>query len=473
MTLSTVIFVFGFLPVFLLIYYVSKDNIKKYILLAASIYFYYATETFRIRYVILLCLFVYFITFLMDKFSEKKKRFRKALFICGIGGTVCLLFYYRYLNFFFGLFGTTFGVTVWQKQTKGVPLGLSFITFAIISYIADCYGGKVKIQKNPFKLATYILMFPKVIMGPIERYTNLEANIEHPDVSMSNVGIGMSRFMIGFCKKMIIADNLAVLVNQIESGNDFSTVPITLLWLGSIGFSLELYFDFSGYSDMAIGIAQMLGYHYKENFNYPYSAGSVTDFWHRWHISLSSWFKDYVYIPMGGSRRSLFRNILNLFIVWLLTGLWHGASFAFILWGLVYFVFLLIERYIVRLKQRNDVVKLIWRIVTLLVINFNWVIFNIPSWKSGINYCKAMLGWYNNPITSNVFVKDIREYYIYLLLGVLLSTPVFSRLAEKIRIRDKFGMTAIIYPLVLIGIFIWALSFSMLGVNNPFIYQQF
>ena len=473
MTLSTIIFVFGFLPVFLLIYYVSKDNLKKYILLAGSVFFYYATETFRIRYVILLCFFVYFLTWLMDKLFEKNKLLRKVLFICGIVGMICLLFYYRYLNFFFGLFGSIFGVTLWQKQNEGVPLGLSFITFAIISYIVDCYSGKVKFQKNPFKLATYILMFPKVIMGPIERYSNLEANIEHPDVSMNNLGIGMSRFMIGFCKKVIIADNLAVLVNQIENGSDFSTVPVTLLWLGSIGFSLELFFDFSGYSDMAIGIAQMLGYHFKENFNYPYCAGSITDFWRRWHISLSYWFRDYVYIPLGGSRCSVYRNIINLFIVWLLTGLWHGASFAFILWGLIYFVFLLVERYIVKLKQRKRFIKLTWRIVTLLVINFNWVIFNIPSWRVGINYCKAMLGLYNNSLTSDVFVKDIQEYYIYLLLGLLFSTPVLSKLLDKIWVRDRFGITTIVYSIVILGIFAWALSFSMLGVHNPFIYQQF
>lgn len=473
MTLSTIIFAFGFLPIFLLIYYICKDKIRDYVLLAGSVYFYYVTETFRVRYILLLCISVYVLTWVMNMVKQRHRILHKILAFSGIAGTVLLLFYYRYLNFSLGLVGAVLDLPVQQKSIEGVPLGLSFMTFSIISYIADCYNGKVLFQKNPVKLVNYILMFPKVIMGPIERYADLAGDIEHPEVTFDNAGMGIKRFMIGFCKKVIIADNLAVMVNQIQTGDSFTNVPVMVLWLGSIGFSLQLYFDFAGYSEMAIGIAQMLGYKFKENFNYPYCANSITDFWRRWHISLSYWFRDYVYIPLGGSRRSLFRNVLNLFIVWLLTGLWHGASFAFILWGLVYFIFLLIERYVIRPDQRRGVIRLIWRIVTLLVINFDWVIFHIPSWRAGIGYCKAMVGLGGNLFINDLFYRYIREYSLYLILGVVLSTPFISKAAGKIEAHDKYGITAIIYPVAVCAVFIWALSFSMLGVHNPFIYQQF
>ena len=397
----------------------------------------------------------------------------KVLAFTGIAGTVFLLFYYRYMNFSLGLIGAVLNVGVWQRGDEGTPLGLSFITFSIISYIADCYNGKVTFQKNPVKLANYILMFPKVIMGPIERYVDLETGIEHPEISLDNAGMGIRRFILGFCKKIIIADNLAVMVNQIQAGNDFANTSVMVLWLGSIGFSLELYFDFSGYSEMAIGIAQMLGYKFKENFNYPYCACSITDFWRRWHISLSSWFRDYIYIPLGGSRCSWKRNVLNLFIVWLLTGLWHGASFAFILWGLSYFAFLLIERYIIKPDKRRFMVRVFWRVVTLLVINFNWVIFHIPSWRAGFSYCKAMIGVGNNYFVNGAFYRYLREYSIYMVLGVIFATPLVSKIASRLEKHDKYGITVIIYPVVVCIIFIWALSFSMLGVHNPFIYQQF
>lgn len=474
MTLSSIIFVFGFFPIFLLVYFISKERFRDYILLAGSVYFYYVTDVYRVKYIIALCLAIYVLTLLMDKFNESHPRLRAVIAAIGIVGTTFVLFYYRYLNCTASILSTILGIDYkWQRTDYGVPLGLSFLTFSIISYIADCYTGKIKCQKNPFKLATYILMFPKVIMGPIERYSNIENDISNPRVLFDEVGIGAERFVIGFCKKVIIADNLAVLVSSIQNGIDYSTTPITVLWLGSISYSLQLFFDFSGYSDMAIGIAQMLGFHFEENFNYPYTANSLTDFWRRWHISLSFWFRDYVYIPLGGSRKSILRNIFNLFVVWILTGLWHGGTLNFVLWGLVYFIGLLFERYVLKLKNRGYIVKIIWRIITLLIINFNWVLFSHNSWIMGLKYCKGMLGGYGNSFSDISFIYDIREYGVYLVLAILFSMPIAPWISNKIKACDKFGVSTIVIPIVLIFAFIWAISFIMLGAHNPFLYQQF
>lgn len=474
MTLSSIIFVFGFFPIFLLAYYICKDRYRDYVLLAGSIYFYYVTDVYRTKYVIALCAAVYILTWLMDKLKNGHPTLRKILAIDGISGTLVLLFHYRYLNCTASTFCKIFGIEkIWQRIDSGVPLGLSFLTFSIISYIADCYTGKIQYQKDPFKLATYILMFPKIIMGPIERYSNIEKNLIAPDVSIENVGIGVKRFIIGFCKKVIIADNLAVLVGTIQTGVNYPAVPISVLWLGSISYSLELLFDFAGYSDMAIGIAKMLGFHFAENFNYPYIADSLTDFWRRWHISLSFWFRDYVYIPLGGSRKSLFRNIINLFIVWLLTGLWHGGALNFVLWGMVYFCGIIFERYILKLKDRGPVIKFIWRIITLLIINFDWVLFSHKSWHIGLIYLKGMLGIYGNPLSDYSFVYDMREYGIYLILGIIFSMPVVPWLSKKFKKQDKFGISTVAAPLALAFALIWAISFIMLGAHNPFLYQQF
>lgn len=425
-------------------------------------------------YIVVLCMVIYLITWLMDKMNGKYPKKRTILFIAGIVVVILILFDYRYLNYTARTVGYLFGVkNKWKRVELEVPLGLSFVTFSIISYIVDCYTGKSQFQKNPFKLATYILMFPKIIMGPIERYSSIINNINMPNISMENVGLGIERFIIGFCKKVIIADNLAVLVSSIQTGIDYSTTPITVLWLGAIGFSLELFFDFAGYSDMAIGLAKMLGFEFAENFNYPYIANSLTDFWRRWHISLSFWFRDYVYIPLGGSRKTPFRNVLNLFIVWLLTGLWHGGTINFILWGMVYFVGILFERFVIKLYQRGRVIQCIWRIITLLVVNFNWVLFSHKSWVIGLSYCKSMLGGYGNPLADDSFIYDIREYGVYLILAIVFSLPIAPWLGKIIKSKDKIGISSIIKPIGLGLAFVWAISFIMLGAHNPFLYQQF
>lgn len=475
MTLSSIIFVFGFFPIFVLIYYISKDKYRDCILLLGSIFFYYVTDLYRTKYVIALCVIVYLLTWLMSKLEVNYPNLRKVIAALGIIGIILLLFYYRYLNSIVRKIGIFIGLNnIWQRTESGVPLGLSFLTFSIISYIADCYTGKVKYQKNPIKLAVYIFMFPKIIMGPIVRYSEIEQNIIVPDVTIDNIGIGIRRFIIGFCKKVIIADNLAILVSSIQSGVDYSTTSVIVLWLGAVSYSLELLFDFSGYSDMAIGIANILGYKFNENFNYPYTANSITDFWRRWHMSLSFWFRDYIYIPLGGSRKSLCRNIVNLFVVWFITGVWHGATLNFIIWGMIYFIVIMFERFILKPnKRKSKLIRIIWRCTSLLIINFNWVIFSHSSWIKGIEYIKGMLGIYNNSFFDVSFIKYFRDYWIYLLLAICFSIPIVPVISKKINRIDKYGVMTLLSPILIIFIFIWALSFVMLGAHNPFLYQQF
>ena len=474
MSLSSLVFVFGFFPIFFIIYYLSKDKFRNYIILVGSLFFYFVNGKNHFGYILGLCILVYVLTMGMKKYENTHPKIKKGLAIFGITAVVCSLLYYRYLDYFILKIGMITGIKIpFEASSHGVPVGLSFLTFSVISYIADCYTGKIKPQRNPLKLVTYILMFPKIIMGPIVRYSSIENSIDCPTPKTEDVGDGIKRFVIGFSKKIIIADNLAVLVSQIQNGGDYSGYPVLLLWLGSIAYSLQLFYDFSGYSDMAIGCAQMLGFHFEENFNYPYCAKSITDFWRRWHISLSFWFRDYIYIPLGGSKRSLLRNIMNLLVVWLLTGLWHGVTLNFIIWGLIFFFALIFERYVLKLKERKSITQVIWRIISLLIINFNWVIFNNTDWKSALAYCKGMLGMNGTLMVSTEFYRYTREYGIYLLLGVLFSMPIIPYVTKTIRKHDKYGVFEIVSPIALVLALIWAVSFIMLGSHNPFLYQQF
>lgn len=483
MALSDLVFIFVFFPILFIIYYLSQNRFRKYELLLASLLFYVLLDPLRLWVVLSITLISYCDARLIAKERSKSEendtkheRYAKVLLLLGVICNLLPLFYYRYLSFAISSIGSIFNIdNIWQKKDFGVPVGLSFITFSAISYIADVYNKKVNAERSICSLATYILMFPKLIMGPIERYDNISDCIDHPDLSAENASNGIKRFIIGFSKKIIIADNLAVIVDQAFSTTDYASAPTLFLWLGAICFSLQLFFDFSGYSDMAIGLASLFGFHFKENFDYPYISKSITEFWRRWHISLSSWFRDYVYIPLGGSRRSLIRNIINLLIVWALTGIWHGAGNKFIVWGFVYFVMLLVERYVIRIRdRRNKLFKAVWMIITLLVVNFNWVIFHADSLESGIQYCLNMMGRNGLNLTvNNTMIADLREYWFYIILALLFSTPVARIVFAKISKKDKHGITMVISTIGYLFVFAWGISFVLLGSHNPFLYQQF
>ena len=307
MALSSVSFIFGALPIFLVLYFFSKPKYRIYELLVFSTWFYYVNEPQRLKFMIALIVANYLISLIM---AYGKPRVRKLALVTGILGNLAVLFLYKYSAFTVDIINR-FGNLHIQAKEREMMVGLSFFIFSLISYLADVYRNDIAVPKNPVRFADYVLMFPKILMGPIARYSDVSASFDELKLQPDDIGTGSKRFLEGFFKKIIVADNLAILVSQVNSSADYASITVASLWIGSIAYSLQLYFDFSGYSDMAIGVARMMGFKFKENFDHPYCCTSVTDFWRRWHISLSEWFRDYVYIPLGGSRKSVPRNIVN------------------------------------------------------------------------------------------------------------------------------------------------------------------
>lgn len=471
MVFSSLIFTFFFLPVVLILYYLSKEKYRNYILLIASLYFYSYGEP-KFVYVMagsILC--NYLMALLVDRYRDKG--FAKILMALDIVLNIGILFIYKYLDFAIDVTNKLFRT---QLNIVGIalPIGISFFTFQALSYVIDVYRGTVKVQKNPLFVALYISFFPQLIAGPIVRYSTIEEQIEHRECSVELFADGARRFMLGFGKKVILANNLA-LVAQSTFSCDVKTANILYLWLGAICFSLQIFYDFSGYSDMAIGLGKIFGFKFEENFNYPYISKSVTEFWRRWHISLSQWFRDYVYIPLGGSRVSWGRHIFNIFVVWILTGIWHGANYTFIAWGMGYFFLLVIEKLIVKPSERKNIVfRIIWQIITLVCVNFGWVVFNSPTLLSGIRYCLAMLGRYEHSISIDpVIIYNLQQYGVFIVLGILFSTPIMRIVKEKIDRTRASYITALLEPIGYGLILLWGVSFLILGAHNPFIYFNF
>ena len=477
MVFSSILFTFLFLPVVLILYYMIKnDKWRNFVLLISSIGFYAYGEPTFVFVMIGSILVNYLFARLIDR--SDKQATRRFFLICDVISNLLVFFIFKYLNFSLKMMNDIFHVGV-KVTDIALPIGISFFTFQAMSYVFDVYRKDVEVQKSPFRLALYVAFFPQLIAGPIVRYKQIEEQIRNKrEVSMERFGYGCQRFMIGFCKKIILANNFSNLAKDQFNILDFAGTghSVIFYWLGAIGYSLQILFDFSGYSDMAIGLGHMFGFSFEENFNYPYIAKSVTDFWRRWHISLSSWFRDYVYIPLGGSRVKVPRHLFNLFVVWILTGIWHGANYTFIVWGMTYYIFLVLEKYIILPEKRTKAVQILWRVVTILLVVFNWVMFNAVGLGQGIHYQMAMLGIYSKNIqmfTPEV-IRLFRDYLVYLVLGILAATPVvpaFTKLSEK----NKSLKTAldIVMPFCMIFAFLWAVSFLIIGAHNPFIYFNF
>ena len=369
MVFSSITFLFYFLPIVLIIYYLIPNKYKNIVLLISSFIFYFYGEPKNIYIMILSILATYIFGILIDKY--KKTKYSKIFLILSIFINIGLLIYFKYADFIIK------NINLWLSNKIDLihvilPIGISFYTFQLISYIVDVYRGEAKVQKNIIKLATYISLFPQLIAGPIVRYTTIENQLENREYNMKNFSIGVRRFIIGLGKKVMIANVMGNLINIFLVSDEKS---VLFYWLYAIALMIQIYFDFSGYSDMAIGLGKMLGFDFPENFNYPYIATSITDFWRRWHISLSSWFRDYIYIPLGGNRVSKLKWIRNIIIVWMLTGLWHGAEWNFVIWGLYFGVLLIIEK-VFLLKWLQKIPKVISRIYTLFIVMISFIIFN-------------------------------------------------------------------------------------------------
>lgn len=457
MSLSDMGFIFGVLPFFLIAYWIAGRKRRHVVMLLFSLFFYFMNEPMRTPLVIALVLINYVLSVWIVRQNDLKKHNRKKILLwSGIVLDLVVLGVFKWGGIFFA---------------KDISLlaGQSFFTFTMIAYLADVYCKKIKPQKNVIKYINHILMFPKVLMGPIERFSDY--NEDAPSLTLNCINEGIKRFIRGFCKKTIIANNLALLVADVNSA--WATSSVVSVWIGSIAFSLQLYFDFSGYTDMALGLGRICGYRLSENFNYPCCCSSIRDFWKRWHISLSTWFRDYVYIPLGGSKGTGARTVINLLIVWILTGVWHGDGAEFILWGIIYFVVLVFERFIIKPEQLGGI-TLLYRLPVLLIINFNWVIFSHGGIRTGVTYCLHMFGYHTTSLANAGDVRLIREYGLYILIALISSTPLISIVREKICKKENGKrIYDFLTPFIILLLFIWGISFELLGGHNPFLYKNF
>ena len=469
MSITSMLFSFLFLPLALAIYYLSNESVKEYVLFIISLFFY----SFGSTDYILLFLLSIGVTVLIGRTianveSDIKKR---GLLTIGIVFNVAFLFYFKYFNFSIATWAQITGNEVELKEIL-LPLGISFYTFKAISYLADVYRGKAILEEDIVHDLLYLSFFSQIQSGPITRYNDCK----RIDNSKSDIfSDGAIRFMIGFNKKVLIANVLANITNEIFNA-PFESFSTSYAWFGSICYSLQLFFDFAGYSDMAIGITEMFGYSCMENFNYPYMTESVSKFWRRWHISLSEWFRDYIYIPLGGSRsKNKAKVYFNLLVVWLLTGIWHGAAWNFILWGLGYFVMIAFER-VTGLpdKFKTSFGKVIYRVFSLLFINFQWVMFNSKDVIDGLRFIKRMVIYQSNDLANVRVLFLLKDNAFFIILAVVLCFPIVPWIRKKLIDRvAAFKAFEVAEYSIIIAAFIWAISFVVAGQNNPFAYANF
>ena len=410
------------------------------------------------------CIVDYFNGYMVDKYRDNK-RIAKRFVIFSIVFNLGLLGFFKYYDFLVSILNSI-GINIFSPLNISLPIGISFYTFQTMSYTIDVYRNDAKVQKNLVNFSCYVTMFFQLIAGPIVRYKDIAAQLDHRIENENGFYNGIKRFVCGLAKKVILANNMGLIFEQINSLNN-ENISLLLAWLGIICFALQIYFDFSGYSDMAIGLASMFGFDLLENFNYPYIASSITDFWRRWHISLSSWFRDFVYIPLGGNRKGLYRQCINIMIVWLLTGLWHGASFNFILWGLYYGLILIFEK-VIGLKMLKKIPVVFRHIYALILILIGWVIFNFTDFDMMINYFKLM--FYNPVIIDNISLYFIRDNIILIIISIIACLPVRLSRLNPFVINKKFEY---LMPLIILGTLIICVAFICESSYNPFLYFRF
>ena len=468
MVFSSLIFIFIFLPLVLVSYYITPRRLRNTVILLASLLFYaWGEPTYII--LIIISILINYLGALLIRVHIKNKDKSKFIFITLLLIDISILFFFKYYGFAIECLGSIIGLDLKVKSIS-LPLGISFYTFQQISYIADIYMPKVKPERNLIDFATYITMFPQLIAGPIVKYDDIHKQLANRKESINKFGEGVQRFIIGLGKKVILANNIGVIWTQVKEVN-LNDLSIVLSWIGIIAFTLQIYFDFSGYSDMAIGLAKMFGFDFLENFDYPYISKSITEFWRRWHMSLGGWFREYIYIPLGGNKKGTLIQVRNLFIVWFTTGLWHGASTNFVVWGLYFGVILFIEK--IYLKDLLKKIPSIFsHIYTLIIVMIGWVIFDMNTLTDSGHYIKIMFGFGNNIFIDNLAKYILTNNFIILLIGLICSTKLIKIYMNKIkstfRENDVFLITAINLLILIIS------TAYLVGASyNPFLYFRF
>lgn len=464
MVFSSGIFLFLFLPVVYTLNYFIQSKYSNVFLLIASLIFYAWGEPYLVIIMAISIVINWLIGKIISRSSGKK---RKLALMIGVIGNLCILGYYKYMGFMVSIINKITKTEVLAVPEITLPIGISFFTFQAISYIVDVYNGEEASSKI-INVALYISFFPQLIAGPIVKYRDINKQIIERTVSYERTASGFKRFIYGLAKKVLISNVLGLCVDTIFA-LDITTVSYKVAWMGALAYTFQIYYDFSGYSDMAIGLGNMFGFDYLENFNYPYMSKSISEFWRRWHISLGSWFKEYVYIPLGGNRKGEFRTYINLIIVFLLTGLWHGADFSFILWGLYHGFFQIIERLgLKKLLKKSSVISTIY---CFLVVTFGWVLFRADSTYDALRYIKRMImPWHYSSIDINLFnIADSKTYFI-LRCAILGAGIIKCIVPEKFASRWKDSIAEAIYC---VGLLVLCLASIVSNTYNPFIYFQF
>ncbi len=458
MVFSSIPFLYYFLPITLLLYFITPKKHKNKVLLLSSLFFYFYGEK---KYIILLLSSAIF-NYIMGKVISKNRK--KSLLIFTILIDFGMLFYFKYTNFFIENINTLLKTNISIMQII-LPIGISFFTFQASSYVIDVYKGDIKPAKNVLEFTTYLALFPQLIAGPIVRYEDIQKEMTNRKTEWKSLEKGLTRFIIGLAKKVIIANLIGEFIIAL-SGIETPTILST--WLQAISYTLQIYFDFSAYSDMAIGLGLVFGFHFKENFNYPLIAKNITDFWRRWHISLSTWFKDYLYIPLGGSRNGTKKTIRNLLIVWLTTGLWHGASWNFIMWGLYFGILLILEKFI--LKDFLNKHKIISYIYTFIIVIISFVIFSLNETEL-IPFLKSMFGLNNLNISNFETIFYLKNYFIILLIAFIGSTPYVKKIYLKG--KEKWKIISLVEPIFIVALLLITTAFIIDESYNPFLYFRF
>ena len=469
MVFSSLIFLVIFLPVTLLLYYISHVRLRNLWLLIVSLVFYSWGEPVYILLMLFSILLNFFSGILIDRISPDGAAKRKALLIAAVAINVGLLFVFKYADFTIGTYNLLFGKHVHLLKIA-LPIGISFYTFQAMSYIIDVYRGKVKGNKNIINFAAYITMFPQLIAGPIVRYQTVESELRSRKCTLEDFYQGIIRFTIGLGKKVLIANNIAVIFDEI-AGTSPEKLSASMAWLAVLAFSLQIYFDFSGYSDMAIGMGRMLGFHFLENFDYPYLSKSITEFWRRWHISLSTWFREYVYYPLGGNRKGIKRQIINLLIVWTLTGLWHGASWNFVLWGFYYAIILILEKIFLG-KVLEKIPNIFDRLYTIIIFMIGWAIFALDDLVYRKDFIKALLFQAKQGIVDKHTAYLLISYAVLIVIAIIGATSIPKKLS-RILLHKKPILKSVAELLFVTTVMIVSIAFIVSNSYNPFLYFRF
>ena len=467
MLFSSIPFLFWFLPGVLLLYAAAPEALKNTVLLLSSLFFYGWGEPRYVIWMMFAILMAYIFGLLIERYQSVPKLARLFLAL-SVSSSLLMLGYFKYADFFIRNVNAVTGCSI-SLLNITLPIGISFYTFQILSYTVDVYRQDVKAQRNLIDLAAYVALFPQLIAGPIVRYSDIAEQLKGRIHTMDKTAQGIRRFILGLGKKILIANLLGELCSIFRTSDDKS---VLFFWLYAVAYTLHVYFDFSGYSDMAIGLGKLFGFDFLENFNYPFISKSITEFWRRWHMSLGTWFRDYVYIPLGGSRVSIPRHLFNIFLVWMLTGFWHGAAWNFVIWGLYFALLLILEKvWLLEILKKSHVLN---RIYVLTAAAISFVIFDATDMPQAFSYLKAMFGAGGYPLISAACNYYFRSYFVILMIALLGATPIPRSFCRRIQQR-KMGAAVMLFaePLTLSALLLICTAFLVDGSFNPFLYFRF